>query len=176
MKPSTVRLIRTCSIGIMTIAAVISYWHQHKLLQVWGVDPLGALAVPLTVDLLAIICTVVAHADVNPSARRWALWILGIAVAVSGSANWLAGGSVVGKVANVWTVVAILLAEIVAAKTKAAPPAVNERRSAAARKAAATRKANAAKAKARSRKPRTPVQEIEALSTAAPVSPAPVGR
>jgi hypothetical protein len=84
---------------------------------------------------------------------------------------------VVGKVANVWMVVAIGLSELGAAKAKAAPPAVDPRRGEATQRAAQTRRANAAKRKPR--KVRTPktataVAELEAARAAesVPVSPA----
>lgn len=176
---SSVKLIRACSTAIMVIAAVISYSHQRHLLLTWGVDDLAAYALPITVDLLAIICTLAIHTEgVARSGRNAAIVVLIAAGLASGTANFVAGGTFGSKLANVWSVVAYLLAEWVAAKVKTAPPAVDPKRSEAAKQAAATRKANATrKAKPRARQPKAPASVAEAnamLKTAgvAPVSPA----
>lgn len=168
MNHSTIRLIRACSTAIMVIAAVISYGHQRQLLLDWGVDYLAAAALPITVDLLAIICTLAFHTEgIAQAGRNAAVWVLIAAGLASGGANFLAGATLGSRLANVWAVAAYLLAEWVAAKVKAAPPAVDSKRSEAARRGHQTRKANATK-----RKPRTPVQKVQRLKTPAPVSPA----
>lgn len=141
----SIRFIRFCSIAIMVIAAVLSFGHQRQLLLNWGVDYLGAAATPITVDLLAIICTLAIHTDgVALGGRRTAIIVLLIAGSISCTANFLSGGSLGSKIANVWSVLAYLLSEWIAAKVKSAPKAVDGKRSEAAKKAAVTRRANRA--------------------------------
>jgi hypothetical protein len=144
---NSIRFIRVCSIAIMCIAATLSYGHQRQLLLDWGVDYLASAATPITIDLLAIICTLAIHTEgVASGGRRTAILVLLCAGGVSCSANFIAGGSLGSKITNVWAVVAYLLSEWVAAKVKAAPkPSVDLKRSVAAKKAAATRRANKAK-------------------------------
>jgi hypothetical protein len=74
------------------------------------------------VDLLSIVCVIAIHAEsVTQGARRAALQTLMVAVLESGAANWTAGGSIVAKAASVFTVLAILLSEWVAAKVRTTP-------------------------------------------------------
>jgi hypothetical protein len=171
----SIRLIRLCSIAIMCIAAVISYSHQAHLLKVWGVDALAAGALPITVDLLAIICTLSIHTEgVARPGRRAAIVVLLAAGTVSSAANFIAGGTLGSKVANVWAVAAYLLAEWVAAKVKTAPPAVDPKRSEAARQAAVTRRANKARtSKPRVRTPKAPKDVAEAAAMLAKAGTAP---
>lgn len=159
----TVRVIRICSVAIMSLAAYTSFGHQQALLLSWGVDLQSSVITPITVDLLAIICTLAIHAPgVQPGGRRAAIFVLVTAGSVSVAANYISGGTLGSKIANTWAVVAYLLAEWVAAKVKAVPPvtapAVDPKRSDAARRAHVTRKANASKTKAvtRTRKTRLP--------------------
>jgi hypothetical protein len=167
--------IRFATIGIMIVAAAVSYGHQRALLLAWGVDTAAAIAVPLTVDLLAIVCNIALHI---PDVARRGFWIsltvLILAVAVSGTANFIAGGTIGAKYANLWTVVAYLLAEFVTASVKAKVREKDPKRVEAGRKAAVTKAAK--KTPRKPRAPKTPVQKIEALRTVAPVSPAPAGR
>lgn len=172
---------RFSTTSIMIVAAAVSYGHQRHLLLSWGVDDTSAYAVPLTVDLLAITCNIALH--IPGLARRgfWtALVVLIAAVAVSGTANFIAGGSTGAKYANLWTVVAYLLSEFVTASVKAAREK-NPVRVEAGRKSAQTRKRNASKTTRKPRSPKPPATDVEAnkmLAAAgtAPVSPAPVGR
>lgn len=168
---------------IMVVAAFVSYGHQRELLATWGVDRVAQYAVPLTVDLLAITCNIALHI---PNVARRGFWtslvVLIAAVAVSGSANFIAGGTLGAKCANLWTVVAYLLSEFVTASVKARDRAKDPVRVAAGKKAAANRKPTTRKTT--TRKPRAPklpgtdVEAIEmlALAGAAPVSPAPAGQ
>ena len=175
-----IKLIRACSVAIMILAAWNSYGHQHALLRGWGVDSTAALTTPLTVDLLAIICTVAIHMPgIAKGGRGPAIVVLLVAGTVSCGANFIAGSTLGSKLSNVWAVVAYLLAEWVAARVKAIPRvAVDPQRSEAARKAHVTRRANKAKVappqKRRQRMPATGDQAIEAIrnSGVAPVSPA----
>lgn len=168
---------------IMIVAAAVSYGHQRELLASWGVDTMAQYAVPLTVDLLAITCNIALHI---PDVARRGFWtslvVLVAAVAVSGSANFLAGGTLGAKCANLWTVVAYLLSEFVTASVKARSRAKDPVRVEAGRKAAAARKRSARKTTT-TRKPRAPklpdtvaeANEMFEAAGAAPVSPAPAG-
>ena len=174
---------RFSTTGIMIVAAFVSYGHQRALLASWGVDQVAQWAVPLTVDLLAITCNIALHI---PDVARRGFWtslvVLIAAVAVSGTANFIAGGTLGAKCANLWTVVAYLLSEFVTAAVKARSREKDPVRVAAGKKAAQNRKQ--ATKKTPTRKPRTsklPDTDAEAnvmLKSAgvAPVSPAPAGR
>ena len=168
---------------IMIVAAAVSYGHQRELLKSWGVDQAASIAVPLTVDLLAITCNIALHI---PDLARRGFWtslvVLILAVAVSGTANFIAGGTLGAKFANLWTVVAYLLSEFVTSAVKARTRAKDPVRVAAGRKASATRKATTRKTP--TRKPRAPkppatsdeANKMLAAAGAAPVSPAPAGK
>lgn len=168
---------------IMVVAAAVSYGHQRALLKSWGVDQAACIAVPLTVDLLAITCNIALHI---PDVARRGFWtslvVLVLAVAVSGTANFIAGGTLGAKCANLWTVVAYLLSEFVTSAVKARTRDKDPVRVAAGRKSAATRKRTARKTTpARRRTPRLPDTDVEAnemllVAGAAPVSPAPAGK
>ena len=168
---------------IMLVAAFVSYGHQRALLAAWGVDPVAQYAVPLTVDLLAITCNIALHI---PDVARRGFWtslvVLILAVAVSGTANFIAGGTLGAKCANLWTVLAYLLSEFVTAAVRARVRAKDPVRVAAGTKAAVTRKRTARKRPARKpRMPKPPATAAEAnvmleAAGAAPVSPAPAGR
>jgi hypothetical protein len=174
--------IRFATIGIMFVAAFVSYGHQRELLLKWGVDETSAYLVPLTVDLLAIVCNIALHI---PSVARRGFWtslvVLILAVAASGGANYAAGGTLGAKLANLWTVLAYLLAEFVTVSVKASrtkDPARVE----AGRRGAETRRSRAKKTTARRRRTaKTPdtvaeANEMLAVAGVAPVSPAPAGK
>ena len=168
---------------IMVVAAAVSYGHQRALLKSWGVDQAACIAVPLTVDLLAITCNIALHI---PDVARRGFWtslvVLVLAVAVSGTANFIAGGTLGAKFANLWTVVAYLLSEFVTSAVKARTRAKDPVRVQAGRKSAVTRKRTTKTTT--TRKPRTsraPATDVEAnemllLAGAAPVCPAPAGK
>lgn len=174
------RFVTTC---IMVVAAAVSYGHQRELLATWGVDRMAQLAVPLTVDLLAITCNIALHI---PGVARRGFWtsllVLIAAVAVSGTANFIAGGSTGAKYANLWTVLAYLLSEFVTASVKQAARVKDPVRVQAGKKSAATRKQSPKSTTTRKpRTPRPPATDVEAnkmLARAgvAPVSPAPAGK
>lgn len=146
---------RFSTICIMIVAAYVSYGHQRALLTEWGSDRTAQYLVPLTVDLLAITCNIALHI---PDVARRGFWtsllVLIAAVAVSGAANWFAGGSLIAKCANLWTVVAYLLSEFVTAAVRAKAREKDPKRVAAGKKAAATKARTVRKTTAR--KPRTP--------------------
>lgn len=176
--------IRFATTGIMLVAAAVSYSHQRELLASWHVDRMAQYAVPLTVDLLAIVCNIALHI---PNVARRGFWtsliVLVLAVGVSGTANFIAGGSTGAKYVNLWTVVAYLLAEFVTVSVKSRVRAKDPVRVAAGRKAAAKRTGTAKKT-VTARKPRTPkapataaeANAMLASAGTAPVSPAPVGQ
>lgn len=152
---------RVSTMLIMAAAAYVSYGHQRTLLLEHDANSQAAAIVPLTVDLLAITCTILVHVkDIS----RYGFWIalgtLIAAVGVSGVANWLAGANDIDRAANLWTVVAYLLSELV---TAAAKSRKNPARVQGGQRAAQTRKAAPKKT---TRKPRT------RKPASAPVSPA----
>lgn len=150
----SIRFIRICSIFIMVIAAVLSFGNQRKLLTSWGVDSLSSMATPVTIDLLAIICTLAIHTEgVARSGRRAAIIVLLIAGSTAGTANFMSGGSLGSKVTHVWSVLAYLLSEWIAAKVRGESKTVDAKRSEAAKKAAVTRATNRAqKAKSQAKR------------------------
>jgi Protein of unknown function (DUF2637) len=168
---------------IMIVAAAVSYGHQRALLASWGVDHMAQYAVPLTVDLLAITCNIALHI---PELARRGFWtslvVLIAAVAVSGTANFIAGGTPGAKYANLWTVLAYLLSEFVTSAVKAKVREKDPVRVEAGKKGAQKRIANAKGKTTPVRKPRTPkapATDVEAnkmleVAGVAPVSPAPV--
>jgi hypothetical protein len=134
----------------------------------------------LTVDLLAITCNIALHI---PDVARRGFWtslvVLVLAVAVSGTANFIAGGTLGAKCANLWTVVAYLLSEFVTSAVKARTRAKDPVRVQAGKKAAAARKQGARKTST-TRRPRAPklpdtaaeANRMLAVAGIAPVSPA----
>jgi hypothetical protein len=174
---------RFSTTAIMVLAAAVSYGHQRALLAEWGSDRMAQFVVPITVDLLAITCNIALHI---PDLARRGFWVslvvLIAAVAASGTANFMAGGTLGAKCANLWTVVAYLLSEFVTASVKARARTKDPVRVAAGKKAAAARKRTTGKSVTRKpRTPKAPATDVEAnkmlaVAGAAPVSPAPVGQ
>lgn len=170
---------RFSTTAIMVLAAAVSYGHQRELLASWGSDRMAQFVVPLTVDLLAITCNIALHI---PDLARRGFWtslvVLILAVAASGTANFMAGGTLGAKCANLWTVVAYLLSEFVTASVKARARAKDPVRVAAGKKAAANRRPSTRKTT--TRKPRAPklpdtaaeANRMLAAAGVAPVSPA----
>ncbi len=173
---------RFSTTAIMVLAAAVSYGHQRELLASWGCDQMAQIVVPITVDLLAITCNIALHI---PDLARRGFWtslvVLVLAVAASGTANFLAGGTLGAKCANLWTVVAYLLSEFVTASVKARTRAKDPVRVAAGKKAARSRTTNRKPVTRKPRTPRAPNTTTEAnkmldAAGVAPVSPAPVGQ
>jgi hypothetical protein len=173
---------RFSTTAIMVLAAFVSYGHQRALLAEWGSDRVAQIVVPLTVDFLAITCNIALHI---PGVARRGFWtsliVLVLAVAASGTANFMAGGTLGAKCANLWTVLAYLLSEFVTASVKAAARAKDPVRVAAGKKAAVTKRSTTRKTTTRKpRAPKLPATDAEAnmmleAAGAAPVSPAPAG-
>lgn len=140
---TVIRVIRVISILIMCATMYLSFGHQRNLFLSWQVDLQSSLIAPLTIDLLAIACSLGIHADgIDRKGRVAATIILLLAGSASMSANFLAGSTPGSKIVNVWCVVAYLGCEWLANRMKGAAKVVDSKRSAAARKAAATRAAN----------------------------------
>lgn len=74
--PVTGRLgvLRTAAVGVIAlIAAWVSYWHLVHIFKMGGADPIGAHAMPITVDvLMAIARGAMSHKTAAParSTRR----------------------------------------------------------------------------------------------------------
>lgn len=140
---TTVPVIRTLAFLIMFVAFAVSYFTQLQLLQRWHVDLPAAIGIPFTIDLLAIIATLVIHThDVKAESKRVALRVLLLAGTVSMAANLLSGDTWGSRIAHAWTVGAYLLGEWLG--TKVSPETKDAKRSEAAKRGAATRKAKAA--------------------------------
>lgn len=121
MNARTIKTIRLVTTGIAAVGAFASYGTQRGLLASWGADRFSAGIIPLTVDLLAIVCMLVIHTPgVDPAGRKIAYRVLGLAGAVSITANAMSGHTVGLRAAHVWCVIVYLAAEAVAAKAKAA--------------------------------------------------------
>ncbi len=173
---SPIRVIRVLSLAIMVAAAAVSYSTQRTLFLLWQVDTFTAAVAPIAVDMLAVLCTMAIHTDgVARRGRSTAIFVLIVTGTASMTANFVAGLTLGSKIVHAAMVALYLLSEFVASTVKQAPPAVDPKRSEAAKKSAATRKANVAK---RTRKPRAPkTTTVEQLEQAyrlpsAPVSPA----
>jgi hypothetical protein len=172
--------IRRGTRTLMAAAMVLSYVAQKDLFLRWGVDPLTAHIMPIIIDVLTMICASAVHLHITRAGKIAVVVVLLIGGGGSLYANFVAGSNVQSGAVHAAAVLAYLLAEWVSMVVKDAPPAVDQKRSEAARKAAATRKANATKSNAekRTRKPRAPkattVAQLEAAYAAAsaPVSPA----
>ncbi|MFY1620073.1 DUF2637 domain-containing protein [Micromonospora sp. WMMD736] len=116
----TLKISRWALVGIAVVAAVVSYWTQRDLLLRHDADFLSATAIPITVDLAVIMCSLIINsAGVAPEARRRAWVVLITACSVSIVANCYAGENVIQRVAHVWCVVIYLGAEAVASRTRA---------------------------------------------------------
>lgn len=175
---TTLQRARMFTTIIMLLAAAVSYGHQrHLLLEKGELDTFSALVVPLTVDFLAITCNTILHYS---GVTRYGWWVslggLVITVGVSGVANFMAGGTAIGRLANLWTVLAYLIAEFVTASAKVKAREKDPKRVEAGHKAAATRtrkSANGGTGTRRPRKARAPktVPDMSKLPEA-PVSPA----
>lgn len=173
---SNIPVIRLLSLLIMVAAAAVSYGTQRAIFLDWRCDSFTASIAPLGVDLLAIICTLAIHTpNVARKGMRAAIVVLIVTAGASTAANAIAGLTPGSKVVHGGMVVLYVMAEWISAQVKSAPPAVDPKRSEAAKRAASTRKANAAK---RTRTPRAPkATTVAALERAyklpsAPVSPA----
>lgn len=118
-----INTVRVLTGVIAAIGAVASYTTQAHLLMSWGVESYLAWTIPLTVDCLAIICSLVVHTHgIDEDARRIAYRVLGVALTTSITANALSGESVGARVTHVWCVVVYMLGEMIVAKIKAKRP------------------------------------------------------
>jgi hypothetical protein len=162
----SIRVIRVLSVAIMFAAASVSFKTQQAIFLVWGCDTYTSTIAPVALDLLAIICTLAIHApNVSPKGLKAAIVVLVITAGSSTVANAIAGDSWGSRAVHGGMVILYVLAEWIAAQVKTAPPAVDPKRSEAAKRGAAKRKMNAVK---RTRKPRAPkvattVAEMEEL-------------
>lgn len=140
--------INLAMVLILAVAMTISYKHQVHLLQSWKQDTFAAYGIPVTVDALGLIVAVIRlREQTDKVTRRIAQFILLFIIAVSGTGNFLAGGTLGAQISNTWPVLALFLGEwlIVRAKIRYE---TRRRMSAEERE----RRAQAAKAKAESRK------------------------
>lgn len=152
---TVIRIIRVISILIMCATMYLSFGHQRDLFFGWGVDLQSAVIAPLTIDLLAIACSLGIHADgIDRKGRVASALILSMAGSASITANFLAGATLGSKIVNVWCVIAYLGCEWLATRVKGSAKVVDAKRSAAAVKAAATRRANAQQKRSQTKRQR----------------------
>ena len=114
-----VKLIRVLSVAIMVAAGITSYHTQLTVFRGWEVDALTAFIAPVSIDLLAVICSVAMHLpNITRAGRVTAVCVLVVAGGGSGAANWMAGSTVGAKAVHVGMVVCYLLAETVASQVR----------------------------------------------------------
>lgn len=113
------KLIRVLSVAIMIAAGVTSYATQHGIFVRWEVDTLTAAIAPVSIDMLAVICSVAMHLpNVTRVGRVTAVLVLVAAGGGSATANWMAGSTPGAKAVHVAMVACYLLAETVASQVK----------------------------------------------------------
>lgn len=113
------KLIRVLSVAIMIAAGVTSYTTQHGIFIRWEVDALTAAIAPVSIDMLAVICSVAMHLpNITRTGRVTAVLVLVMAGGGSAVANWMAGSTVGAKAVHVAMVACYLLAETVASQVK----------------------------------------------------------
>lgn len=107
--------IRRASSVIAFIGVGVSYGTQVKLLLHHGDDIPSALAIPLTVDVLGVICFFAVHSnEVRKAGRVLAGIVLPIVCGVSIAWNATGSQDGVARASHVWPVVAYLLGELIA--------------------------------------------------------------
>lgn len=118
-----VKLIKALSIAIMIAAGVTSYHTQRGIFLDWQVDVLTATIAPISIDMLAVICSVAMHLpNVTRAGRVTAVCVLVVAGGGSAAANWMAGSTAGSKAVHVGMVVCYLLAETVASQVRSRAP------------------------------------------------------
>lgn len=104
---------------ILAVAMTISYRHQVHLLRGWKQDPFAAYGIPVTVDALGLIVAVIRLRETTDKVtRRIAQTILLLIIAVSGTGNFLAGGTLGAQISNTWPVLALFLGEWLIVRAK----------------------------------------------------------
>lgn len=113
------KLIKVLAVAIMIAAGVTSYHTQLAVFRSWQVDTLTAFIAPISIDLLAVICSVAMHLPtITKAGRVTAVLVLVVAGSGSMAANWMAGTTVGAKAVHVGMVVCYLLAETVASQVR----------------------------------------------------------
>ena len=109
---STIKWVARLAALITAIAMVTNYGHQRSYLLSLGVEALTAHLVPVSVDLLTILCIkVIGTPGMVRFARRAALFALAFPVTASAAISGSAPGSVAAKAVYVVAVVMIAVAE-----------------------------------------------------------------
>jgi len=115
----TAALIKKISYTIAGVATLASYGTQVVLLLAHNVG-LFSYAIPATIDLLAIACTMaLMFQEIDTSTKRMAGGFLVIAVTVSIVANVMGADNAVAAIGHAWPVLAYLLAEMLASRVRA---------------------------------------------------------
>jgi len=195
----TITLAKRLALAIVVAVMAVSFQHQRHYLLSIGMDDFGAAVIPLIIDALTLLCVKVLGATgMAQTAKVIALTFL---LAPVGASAWINfNGSPNSTVGWIYVVVVafIAVAEVIKAFIKPdfnsilaeearVQPArkigrklTEQQKQERTAKAAETRERNLRKRAREERQLRkgfrTPVQEIEALRTNAPVSPAPAGR
>lgn len=167
METTTAQASKTHATALRAIAAfylvgtlVLSYTHIVHLFQTWGLNDYQAYLVPLFIDGFAALGLLARHPSLDVRTRKLGTWLTITAGSMSLYANVAAADSKGGKIFGFLMVAGLIVAEVLAAKTKTAPvkPLTPAQKGAMTRaanakltpaqKAARTRKANARKARA----------------------------
>jgi hypothetical protein len=120
----SIRSIRILSLLIMIAAGATSYLTQRSLFLDWRVDAFTASVAPISIDLLAVICTVALHhPEYTRKGRVVAAFVLVMTGSGSVTSNWIAGGTVGAKFVHAGMVGLYLLAEWVASQKEKEPVA-----------------------------------------------------
>lgn len=162
------RLIQLLSPAIMIAAALTSYRAQHELFLSWQVDSLTAVVAPLSMDMLALLCSLALHVPSLPRlTKATAVLVLLVAGGASVAANWLSGATVGAKAVHASMVLWYLLSETIASQVTDAVSKVK----------AMTARQGDEETKAAAQSAEIEVRALDAMAEdlpAAPVSPAPV--
>ena len=98
---------------IMALAMATSYGTQVELLHEYHVG-WAAWAIPLTIDVLALMSNLALTLPRRPDFGRGGLWaILIVTLSVSTVANFAAGANFIASTAHAWVVIAYLASEYV---------------------------------------------------------------
>lgn len=104
---------------IMVATAVTSFKAQHAVFLGWEVDSTTAVVAPLSIDLLALLCSLAIHIPGLPTRTKvTAVIVLILTGAGSMVANWMAGETNGSKVVHAAMVLLYLLAESIASQVE----------------------------------------------------------
>lgn len=112
-----VKLASTSVVGV--IAAYVSWWHMHDLVQAAGERHGAPLIIPFSVDgmMLVATSTMIEDRRAGRQVRRaaWVALAVGMAVSLAANTSSASGHGVLGRLVAAWPAVALaLVIELVA--------------------------------------------------------------